>query len=152
MTRKKRRLYMIGLALSGLSVAVVLALLAFESNVVFFYSPSDLMARPPGDRALRVGGLVEDGSVEKLEDGLTVRFRITDNAATIPVSYRGIVPDLFREGQGVVAEGRLRPDGVFEARDLLARHDENYMPREVADTLKRQGHWQGEANASPPTQ
>ncbi|ACJ00385.1 cytochrome c maturation protein CcmE [Rhodospirillum centenum] len=139
MTRKKRRLYMLGLALLGLGTATALTLSAFEENIVFFYSPSDLVVQPPGDRSVRLGGLVEDGSVQKQADGLTITFRVTDTANTVPVTYKGIVPDLFREGQGVVAEGRMGGDGVFVAREVLARHDENYMPPEVHDALQRAG-------------
>jgi len=144
MTRKKRRMYVLGLALLGLGTATALTMAAFEDNIVFFYSPSDLAAKPPGDRSVRIGGLVEEGSVEKAAEGLTVRFRVTDLAQSMPVTYTGIVPDLFREGQGVVAEGKLGPDGVFVARELLARHDENYMPPEVADALKRSGEFRPE--------
>jgi cytochrome c-type biogenesis protein CcmE len=139
MTRKKRRLYMLGLALLGLGTATALALTAFEDNLVFFYSPSDLAAQHVGERSFRLGGLVEENSVKRLPDGLTIEFRVTDTAQTVPVTYSGIVPDLFREGQGVVAEGRMRPDGVFVAREVLAKHDENYMPPEVADALNRAG-------------
>jgi cytochrome c-type biogenesis protein CcmE len=139
MTRKKRRLYMLGLALLGLGTATALALTAFEDNLVFFYSPSDLAAQHVGERSFRLGGLVEENSVKRLPDGLTIEFRVTDTAQTVPVTYSGIVPDLFREGQGVVAEGRMRPDGVFVAREVLAKHDENYMPPEVADALNRVG-------------
>jgi cytochrome c-type biogenesis protein CcmE len=139
MTRKKRRLYMLGLALLGLGTATALALTAFEDNLVFFYSPSDIAAQHVGERNFRLGGLVEENSVKRLPDGLTIEFRVTDTAQTVPVTYSGIVPDLFREGQGVVAEGRMRPDGVFVAREVLAKHDENYMPPEVADALNRAG-------------
>lgn len=140
MTRKKRRLYMLMLALLGLGTATALVLTAFQDNLVFFYSPSDLKTRPvAGDRNFRLGGLVETGSLKRLPDGITIEFRVTDNANIVPVTYGGIVPDLFREGQGVIAEGKLRPDGVFAARELLAKHDENYMPREVEDALKRAG-------------
>jgi cytochrome c-type biogenesis protein CcmE len=139
MTRKKRRLAMLGLAGLGLATAAALGLAAFEDNLVFFYSPSDHAAREVGERSFRLGGLVEAGSVRRLPDGLTIEFRVTDTAATVPVTYTGVVPDLFREGQGVIAEGRMGPDGVFVARDVLAKHDETYMPPEVADALKRAG-------------
>ncbi|EWY42402.1 cytochrome C biogenesis protein CcmE [Skermanella stibiiresistens SB22] len=139
MTRKKRRLYMLGLAMLGLGTATALALTAFQDNLVFFYSPSDLAAQHVGERSFRLGGLVEQDSVKRLPDGLTIEFRVTDTAQSVPVTYVGIVPDLFREGQGVVAEGRMRPDGVFVAREVLAKHDESYMPPEVADALKRAG-------------
>jgi cytochrome c-type biogenesis protein CcmE len=138
-TRKKRRLYMLGLAALGLGTATALALSAFEDNIVFFYSPSDLQAKQVGERTFRLGGLVEEGSVRKAADGLTTEFRVTDTASSVPVTYTGSVPDLFREGQGVIAEGRLRGDGTFVAREVLAKHDESYMPPEVDDALKRAG-------------
>ncbi len=141
MTRKKRRLYMLGLALLGLGTATALALTAFQDNIVFFYSPSQLQAQHVGDRNFRLGGLVEEGSVQKLPDGVTTSFRVTDTANTVDVRYRGQLPDLFREGQGVVAEGKMT-GGVFVAREVLAKHDENYMPKEVADRLKDKGLWQ----------
>jgi cytochrome c-type biogenesis protein CcmE len=127
----------------SLGGAAALVLNALDEALVFFYSPSDLQTKTvaPG-RAFRLGGLVEVGSLVREEDGLSVRFRVTDLANTVPVAYRGILPDLFREGQGVVAEGTLGPDGVFTAREVLAKHDENYMPPEVADALKKSGHWQ----------
>jgi cytochrome c-type biogenesis protein CcmE len=139
MTRKRRRLYALLLALLGLGTATALTLTAFQDNIVFFYSPSDLAAKPPGDRTVRIGGLVEPGSVAKAGDSQQVLFRVTDNAQSLQVRYAGALPDLFREGQGIVAEGRLGSDGVFVAREVLAKHDENYMPPEVADALKRSG-------------
>jgi cytochrome c-type biogenesis protein CcmE len=142
-TRKKRRLYMLALAAVGLGTATFLTLTAFEGNIVYFYSPSDVQKQAGTqeleDRRFRLGGLVEQGSVERLPDGHTIRFRVTDTASAVPVTYTGIVPDLFREGQGVVAEGSLGTDGVFVAREVLAKHDETYMPPEVADALKRAG-------------
>ncbi|HSR71565.1 MAG TPA: cytochrome c maturation protein CcmE [Kiloniellales bacterium] len=146
MTRKRRRLVFVlsGMALIGAAVALVLV--ALGDSVSFFYSPSDIRAQTaPAGRAIRLGGLVEEGSVARLDDGVTVTFRVTDMAESIPVVYRGMLPDLFREGQGVVTEGRLGSDGVFQAREVLAKHDETYMPPEVADALKRSGHWQPEA-------
>ncbi len=141
MTRKRRRLYFVGLGLLGLFTATALILTAVEDNIVFFFSPSDLKARTvTADQRLRVGGLVEDGSVQK--DGEKVRFVVTDNAEKLTIQYTGILPDLFREGQGIVAEGKLGTDGVFMASDVLAKHDENYMPPEVAEALKKTGHWQ----------
>ena len=137
MRRKTRRLYGVvaGLVLLGAAAALVLA--AMEDKLVFFYGPSELSAQEAEDgRRIRVGGLVEDGSVERAGDGLTVRFRVTDLAASLPVRYSGVLPDLFAEGQGVVAEGRLGADGVFAADTILAKHDENYMPPEVADMLE----------------
>ena len=143
MTRRQRRLTLIGTAAIILSLAAALALSALRDSIVFFVTPSELAAKPieSGSR-FRLGGLVEQGSIVK--DGLTVRFRVTDGGANLPVSYHGLLPDLFREGQGVVAEGKLNGSGVFVADTVLAKHDERYMPREVADALKRQGHWQGE--------
>lgn len=132
-----------GLLLLGAATALVLA--ATRDNLVFFYSPSDLQGRTlPADRAVRLGGLVEENSLERAADGVTVRFRITDRAHAVPVVYRGLLPDLFREGQGVVAQGRLAGDGSFVATEVLAKHDETYMPPEVAAALKRAGQWQGE--------
>jgi len=142
MTRKRRRLYVVlgGLALLAAVTALVLA--AFSDNLVFFYSPSDLTAKNvPDGRSIRLGGLVENGSVKRESDGRTLDFRITDGNTAVLVKYRGDIPDLFREGQGVVAEGKL-DQGVFRAASVLAKHDENYMPREVVDALKRSGHWQ----------
>ena len=144
MTRKRRRMVFILTGMALLSAAVALVLVAFEETVTFFYSPSEVEAEAPAQgRAFRLGGLVEEGSVKKLDDGLTVEFRITDLAASVPVSYRGILPDLFREGQGVITEGNLGVDGVFVAQEVLAKHDETYMPREVADALKKAGQWRG---------
>ncbi len=114
---------------------------AFRSNLVFFFTPSQVAAHEaPADRAFRIGGLVEAGSVVRDKDALTVHFRVTDTAQTIPVVYTGILPDLFREGKGVVAQGKLDPDGTFHASDVLAKHDENYMPPEAAEALKKAGH------------
>ncbi len=144
MTRKRRRLYTVLGGMVVLSAAVALVLVAFEETVTYFYSPSEVEAgAPPLGRAFRLGGLVEEGTVEKQADGLTVAFQITDLAASVPVTYRGILPDLFREGQGVITEGTLGADGVFTAREVLAKHDETYMPREVADALKKSGQWRG---------
>jgi cytochrome c-type biogenesis protein CcmE len=137
MTRKKRRLAMLGLAALGLGTATALALAAFQDNLVFFYSPSDLAGHPAVGRTIRLGGLVLAHSLVHLPDGRTITFTVTDLAREVPVTYDGIVPDLFREGQGVVAEGRMGPDGRFVATGLLAKHDETYMPPEVADALKR---------------
>jgi cytochrome c-type biogenesis protein CcmE len=145
MTRKRRRLIVLLLFLVGLGTATALSLFAFQDNLVFFFSPSELASRRlPADRAIRVGGLVEPGSVAR-GPATEIRFRITDGAAQLPVIYLGLLPDLFREGQGVVASGRIGPDGTFRASEILAKHDENYMPREVADALRRAGHWQGES-------
>lgn len=147
MTRKQRRGVLIGTCLAVLAVAVGLVLSAMRDSIVFFYSPSEVTAMQivPGQR-FRLGGLVEMGSVVR-DEGTTVRFIITDQAKTLAVSYTGVLPDLFREGQGVVAEGTLEPDGVFHADNVLAKHDENYMPPEVAKKLKAQGVWRGDAEA-----
>lgn len=141
MTRKQKRLAVIGGGLAILALAVGLVLTALRDTIVFFYSPSEIAERgiEPGTR-IRLGGLVAEGSVER-GTGMTVRFAVTDTAQAIPVEYTGILPDLFREGQGVVVEGRLTAAGRFEADTVLAKHDENYMPREVADALKKQGVW-----------
>jgi cytochrome c-type biogenesis protein CcmE len=125
---------------ASLGVATALVLNAFQSNLVFFFTPSQVASNEaPKDRAFRVGGLVEAGSVQRDKDALTVRFRVTDTAKTIPVVFTGILPDLFREGKGVVAQGRLASDGTFKASEVLAKHDENYMPPEAADALKKAG-------------
>ncbi len=143
MTRKQRRSVLIGVCLGVLGIAVGLVLFALEDSIVFFYGPSDVQEKQigPGQR-FRLGGLVKEGSVKRGE-GTTVTFAITDMVRSIPVSYTGLLPDLFREGQGVITEGKLGTDGVFSADSVLAKHDENYMPPEVADTLKKQGVWQG---------
>jgi cytochrome c-type biogenesis protein CcmE len=145
MTRKTRRLYLIGALLLALGTAAALVLTAFEDNIVFFYTPSDLTERDlPEGRRFRLGGLVEEGSVSRAADGITITFRITDTDKSVPVSFRGLLPDLFREGQGVVTEGSLDASGTFTATEVLAKHDENYMPKEVADALKEKGQWQGD--------
>ncbi len=143
MKRKHKRLTFIIIAMSLLGVAAALMLTAFEENIVFFYSPTDIAEKNITDgRRFRLGGLVEEGSVKKAT-GAVVNFRVTDLKTTIPVSFKGILPDLFREGQGIVAEGRLS-GGVFKADEVLAKHDETYMPPEVADALKKSGQWQGQ--------
>lgn len=132
MTPRHKRLMLAGVVLGGAAVAVTLVLNAFNSNMVFFYSPSDVLKQQaPKDRTFRLGGLVEAGSVKRQSDGVTVRFAVTDTAQVIPVEYRGILPDLFKEGKGVVAQGRLEADGTFRAQEVLAKHDENYMPPEA---------------------
>ncbi len=142
MRPKRQRLAMVLLGMLALAGATALVLTAFEDNLVFFYSPSDIQAKaPPPNQNLRVGGLVLEGSLTRLDDG-GVRFTIRDNAHQLPIVFAGILPDLFREGQGIVAQGRLGPDGVFHAEEVLAKHDENYMPPEVAEALKNSGEWQ----------
>ncbi|MDP1627536.1 cytochrome c maturation protein CcmE [Parvibaculum sp.] len=149
MTRKQRRATFIAVSLGILALAVGLVLYAMRDSIVYFYSPSDVVERgvEPGQR-IRLGGLVEPDSLEKLGDAY-VRFNVTDFAETISVTYRGVLPDLFREGQGVVAEGALDDAGGFTADNVLAKHDEYYMPPEVADALKRTGNWQGEGAEAP---
>jgi cytochrome c-type biogenesis protein CcmE len=142
-TRKRRPLIALGIGLSLLAAATALVLAAFNENLVFFYSPSELAEKAIGpDRRIRIGGLVEPQSVRRQPDGHGIDFRVTDGKSTVAVVYGGVLPDLFREGQGVVAEGRLRRDGVFAATSVLAKHDEKYMPPEVADALKKAGRWQ----------
>jgi cytochrome c-type biogenesis protein CcmE len=141
MIRKRRRLYAVIAGLVMLGAATALILNASSGALRFFYQPSEL-AKAPHDRAFRLGGLVEAGSLRRDGDGATVHFRITDLTATVPVTYKGVLPDLFREGQGVVAEGRLGADGGFAADEVLAKHDEKYMPREVVEALKKSGRWQ----------
>src|SRR5262252_688688 len=147
MTRKQRRLTMIGGSLTVLALAAGLVLYALRSSIVFFSTPSMVAEQHvvPGKR-FRLGGLVQPGSLVR-GDNLSVSFEVADGNAKLPVTYSGILPDLFREGQGVVAEGTLDPSGVFRADTVLAKHDENYMPKEVADALKKQGHWKDEYEA-----
>ena len=138
--RTKRALW-IAAGVAGLGVATALVLNAFQSNLVFFFTPSQVASNEaPRDRPFRVGGMVETGSVVRDKDALTVRFKVTDTARAIPVVFTGILPDLFKEGKGVVAQGRLAADGTFKANEVLAKHDENYMPPEAADALKKAGH------------
>jgi cytochrome c-type biogenesis protein CcmE len=145
MTRKRRRLYLVLFGMALLGVATALMLNAFSDNLVFFHTPSDVTAKSfEQDRRFRLGGLVEEESVKKAEDGMTTHFRITDHDNAIKVVFKGSLPDLFREGQGVVAEGKLDASGIFQASEVLAKHDENYMPPEVADALKKSGQWKGE--------
>lgn len=144
MTRKQRRFAMIAGGLGVLAVAVLLVLFAMKDAIVFFNSPTDVVEKhvAPGTR-IRLGGLVAPGSLSRGE-ALAVRFEVTDGSHAVPVTYQGVLPDLFREGQGVVAEGTLDGSGVFKADNVLAKHDETYMPKEVADALKKQGHWKDE--------
>lgn len=150
MTRKQRRLSMIGAAGATLAIALGLVLWAMSDTIVFFRAPAQVAAEgvEPGVR-FRLGGLVETGSIERHGDNVTT-FQVTDGGGVVPVRYHGLLPDLFREGQGVVAEGRLDAAGLFVADTVLARHDENYMPREVADALKEQGLWQHDGPAVRP--
>jgi cytochrome c-type biogenesis protein CcmE len=143
MTRKRRRLVAVLAGMGMLGIAAALVLNAFSDSLVFFYSPSDLKTKAvPQGRMLRIGGLVEEASVNRAGDGKTVTFRITDGNVAVPVTYSGALPDLFREGQGVVVEGRLDAAGEVRAASVLAKHDERYMPKEVVDALKKSGHWQ----------
>ncbi|MCI0600600.1 MAG: cytochrome c maturation protein CcmE [Beijerinckiaceae bacterium] len=149
MTRRRRRLLLISSALAALGLALGLVLVALRDNIVFFYSPSELAQRTPAaGQRLRIGGLVKLGSLLRESDH-TVRFAVTDTKHEVEVTYTGLLPDLFREGQGVVAEGTLRRDRTFLADTILAKHDERYMPREVADTLKKQGVWRDEVQGAP---
>ena len=140
--RTKRALAIVG-GMATLGVAAARVLNAFQSNLVFFFSPTQVAsAEAPKDRAFRIGGLVEKGSVKRDANGLTVTFIVTDTAKAVPVTYTGMLPDLFQEGKGVVAQGQLRPDGVFVADQVLAKHDENYMPPEAAEALEKAKHGQ----------
>jgi len=137
MTPRRQRMMLVILVLLGVGTAVALTLNAFRGNMVYFYGPSQLdTVEKAHERNLRLGGLVEQGSVKREDDGLTVHFMVTDTVKSVPVIYKGILPDLFREGQGVVAQGRLTQEGVFMASEVLAKHDENYMPPEVAKAMK----------------
>lgn len=149
MTRKRKRLYLVLSGMAGLAIAVALVLSAFQDNLVFFYSPSDVVQKQvPPERRFRIGGLVETGSVKK--QGTRTEFAVTDTAHTIKVVHNGILPDLFREGQGVVAEGQLDRAGIFQAREVLAKHDEKYMPPEVIDALKKTGAWKEDGKPHDP--
>ena len=138
MKLRHKRIAMVAGGLAALAVAAALVLTAFQQNLVFFFTPSQVAANEaPQGKTFRIGGMVETGSVKRQPDGLTVRFMVTDTAKSIPVTYRGALPDLFREGKGVVAQGRVGADGMFVANEVLAKHDENYMPPEAADAVKR---------------
>jgi cytochrome c-type biogenesis protein CcmE len=153
MTRKRRRLWILLACGLGLGSATALVLSAFRDNLVFFLAPSDVASRAPvAGRSFRLGGLVEQGSVQRTTDDghPAAKFRVTDGKASVEVSYQGILPDLFREGQGVVTLGKLNPNGTFAASEVLAKHDETYMPKEVADALKKSGHWNPGAGSPPP--
>jgi cytochrome c-type biogenesis protein CcmE len=143
MKPRTRRGLAIVAGLATLGVATALVLNAFQSNLVFFFSPSQIAANEaPRDRNFRIGGLVEEGSIKRDGQTLTVNFVVTDLAQRVPVSYTGMLPDLFKEGKGVVAQGKLGPDGVFRAEQVLAKHDENYMPPEAAEALEKARHGQ----------
>ena len=138
MKPRHKRIAMVAGGLAALAVAAALILTAFQQNLVFFFTPSQVAANEaPLGKTFRIGGLVETGSVKRQTDGVTVRFVVTDTAKSIPVMFRGALPDLFREGKGVVAQGRVGSDGVFQASEVLAKHDENYMPPEAAEAVKR---------------
>ena len=150
--KRKKRLYLVVLMVLGIGTATVLAINAFEENLMFYYPPAEVVAgKAPNDHPFRMGGLVTQGSVKRLEDGLTVQFDLTDNAETVTVQYTGILPDLFREGQGIISLGKLTEDGVFVADEVLAKHDENYMPPEVADSLQT-AHQEGVQKMQDSTQ
>lgn len=141
MTPRRQRMVMVGLVVAGVAVAVAFALRAFDDNLLYFYSPTQIAAgEAPEGKKFRLGGLVSTGSVKREPGQLEVRFEVSDMKERLDVSYTGVLPDLFREGQGVIAYGVLMPDGTFRADEVLAKHDENYMPPEVAEALQAQGH------------
>ena len=151
MTPRQRRMSLVALIVLGVGGAAAFALTAFQDNLLYFYSPSDVSAgKAPKDRVFRVGGMVPEGSFTRESGSLRAHFELTDYAHNVKVSYTGVLPDLFREGQGVIARGRMGPDGVFVAEEVLAKHDENYMPPEVADSLKKQ-HQKPPATGPLPT-
>lgn len=151
MKRRHKRIAFIVVALASLSVAAYLVASAFRNNLVFFFSPTQVAAKEaPIDRTFRVGGLVQEGTLKREPDGLTVRFTVTDTAQSIPVVYKGILPDLFKEGRGCVAQGKLTPDGVFQAEQVLAKHDENYMPPEAGEAIDKARHAKEAAKSVVP--
>ena len=155
MKPRHKRFALIGLSVVALSGAVALVLSAFQQNLVFFFTPSQIAANEaPQGRPFRVGGMVEAGSLQRSNDGLTVRFKVTDTAKAVPVTYTGILPDLFKEGKGVVAQGRVDSEGVFRATEILAKHDENYMPPEAAHALEQAARLKQSSSPSlsPPAQ
>ena len=144
MTRKRKRLFVVLGLVGFVGAAAAIAAVGLSSNITYFYTPSDIVEQQVGpDKRMRLGGLVEEESIGRAADGVTITFRITDTDEAVDVQFRGLLPDLFREGQGVVAEGALNADGIFIASEVLAKHDENYMPKEVAEALKERGQWQG---------
>jgi len=141
MKRRHKRIAFILVGLAGLGIATYLVASAFRNNLVFFFSPTQVAAKEaPINRTFRVGGLVQDGTLQRDKDGLTVRFTVTDTVANVPVVYKGILPDLFKEGRGCVAQGRIGADGVFQADQVLAKHDENYMPPEAGQAIDKAKH------------
>jgi len=141
MKRRHKRIAFIFVGLAALGIAAYLVANAFRNNLVFFFSPTQVAAKEaPIDRTFRIGGLVQDGTLKRDGDGLTVRFTVTDTAASIPVVYKGILPDLFKEGRGCVAQGKIGADGVFQAEQVLAKHDENYMPPEAGQAIDKAKH------------
>ena len=141
MKRRHKRIAFIVAGLAALGIATAFVLTAFQSNLVFFFSPTQVaLKEAPVDRTFRIGGLVENGTIRRQSDGLTVHFTVTDTAESIPVVYKGILPDLFKEGKGCVAQGKLGADGVFYADEVLAKHDENYMPPEAGDAIDKATH------------
>jgi cytochrome c-type biogenesis protein CcmE len=151
MTPRRRRMVLVGLIVLGVGAATAFALTAFKDNLLYYYPPSDVTAgKAPADRVFRLGGMVEEGSVKRETGSMEVRFIVTDFHQDVTVSYSGVLPDLFREGQGVITRGKLGSDGVFIAQEVLAKHDENYMPPEVAESLRKQ-HQQKATAATPST-
>jgi cytochrome c-type biogenesis protein CcmE len=151
MKRRHKRIGIILVGLAGLGIATFLVASAFRQNLVFFFSPTQVAAKEaPIDRTFRIGGLVEDGTLKRDSDGLTVRFTVTDTAASIPVVYKGILPDLFKEGRGCVAQGKIGADGVFQADQVLAKHDENYMPPEAGEAIDKAKHAKEAAKSVVP--
>ena len=141
MKRRHKRITFIFVGLAALGIAAYLVASAFRNNLVFFFSPTQVVAKEaPVNRTFRIGGLVQEGTLRRESDGLTVRFTVTDTAASIPVVYKGILPDLFKEGRGCVAQGRIGADGVFQAEEVLAKHDENYMPPEAGEAIDKAKH------------
>jgi cytochrome c-type biogenesis protein CcmE len=152
MTPRRRRMALVGLIVLGVGAAVAFALNAFQENLLYFYSTSDVVdGKAPADKTIRIGGMVTQGSVQRQSGSLEVRFVVTDYAKDVTVSYSGVLPDLFREGQGVVARGKLVGDNLFVAEEVLAKHDEKYMPPEVADSLKQQHSGQKPSSAPLPS-